>query len=135
MKIKKVRNQDACKALHKVILPDDSWEVTKNEQYWLVYDEENFPVGFCSCHGLTSEKGVVFLSRAGLLKCARGNGLQKKMIQTRCRWAKRNGFHTAITYTVRDNAASFYNLQRCGFTLYLPENYWAGEDVDRKSVV
>lgn len=129
MKLKKVRNADACKALHRAILPDDEWYPRKNEQYWLLYDEENMPVGFCSCHKLSLEPEVVFLSRAGLLEAARGQGMQKKMINARVRWAKQSGARQVITYTTRDNAPSFYNLQNCGFKLYLPENYWAGEDV------
>lgn len=129
MRVKKVRNPDACKALHRAILPDDEWEPRKNEQYWLVYDDANMPVGFASCHGLTNEPHVVFLSRSGLLECARGQGLQRKLITARVRWAKRNGFSHVITYTTWDNAASFHNLQKCGFRLYLPETYWAGQDM------
>lgn len=129
MKLKKVHNRDACKALHKCILPDDSWKPKKNEQYWLLYDDENMPVGFCSCHSLMPWENTVFLSRSGLLESARGFGQQRKMIRARVRWARRTGHKVVITYTTFDNPASYHNLQKCGFTLYLPEEFWAGHDV------
>jgi len=129
MKLRKVKDPDACKALHKVILPNDEWRPRKNEQFWLMYDRDKMPVGFCSCYEIPGEPGVAFLSRSGLLACARGRALQQKMIKVRLRWAKQNGISIVVTYTSTDNAPSFYNLQACGFRLYMPASLWAGKNM------
>lgn len=129
MKIKKVKSPDVPRALHKAIFGDEAeWDEGRTSQYWVVYDEAGDPVGFCSLYPLSKEPGCVFFSRAGLLPSAQGKGLHKKMIETRMRWSKRNGYKIAITYTHRLNAKSFSNLQQCGFALYLPENNYAGKE-------
>ena len=93
---------------------------------WVVKDENNTPVGFCSYKKTTDD--IVFLSRAGVLPEARGAGLQVRMIRTRLKHARTEGYNCAITYTVRDNPASFTSLQRCGFKLYIPEYEWVGPE-------
>lgn len=72
---------------------------------------------------------TVFLSRAGVLPEARGQGLQKKLIKARCNHAKKAGYSWAVTYTSPENAPSFTSLQACGFLLYLPEYRWAGTEM------
>jgi GNAT superfamily N-acetyltransferase len=127
MKIRQSNNVELVRCLHKITFPQDEYEHHSRSQYWIVSDSEKYPVGFCMCHPLTFETDTVFLSRAGLLDCARGQGLHMRMIKVRTQWAKKNGFKNMITYTSLDNAASFHNLQKAGFKLYLPESLYVGK--------
>ena len=128
-KIKKVSKPDVPRALHKAIFAEEAdWEEPRNSQYWVIYDDMSDPVGFACCYQIVGEPTAMFLSRAGLLPCARGKGLHRRLIEVRLRWGKRQGLDQAITYTHRRNATSFANLQQCGFALYIPENEYAGED-------
>lgn len=127
VKIRQSNNEDLVRCLHKITFPHDSYEHHHSSRYWIVTDEDKYPVGFCMCHPLTFENNTVFLSRAGLLDCARGKGLHMRMIKVRVSWAKRQGYKAIITYTSLDNASSFHNLQKAGFKLYLPENLYVGK--------
>jgi GNAT superfamily N-acetyltransferase len=127
MKLKKVKTNEVPRALHKAIFGSSAeWDERKNSQYWVMYDENKDPVGFCSCYGLQTDRDTIFLSRAGLLPSAQGKGLGRKLIEARLKWGKRNGYKYAITYTNNENAQSFANLQKCGFALYVPEVKYAG---------
>lgn len=125
-RVKRTDDINSVEALHTLCFPNDDWE--DSTQHWIVWDETDTPVGFCSARLLSTEPGV-FLSRSGLLPCARGAGLQRRMITTRLRWAKTQGVEFALTYTVYDNHASAANLLRQGFRFHDPEYAWAGRDV------
>lgn len=127
MKIRKTSNILAIKGLFKAIFPVDEWEMPKKSVHWIIYDSEDLPIGFCSCHKLAYENGI-FLSLAGLLPCARGKGYHKDLIKTRLKWAKRNGLKFAVTYTARENQSSYDNLQDLGFRLYEPDYKWVGHN-------
>ena len=109
-------------ARHSLTFPLDEWEDAS--AYWIAYDDVSSPVGFCSVRVLRNEPGV-FLTRAGILPCARGQGLQRRMINTRVQWARKGGFEYAVTYCYYDNHASIVNLLRCGFKFTRPL-YWYG---------
>lgn len=125
-KIRRTNDIGLIKKLHKQTFPEDHFYNSKKNNYWLVYDENNKPVGFC----MLSEwsHGIGFLSRAGLLECAQGNGLHKRMIRVRERKAKSLGIDVIITYTKIDNITSSRNLQKAGYLLYIPEYEYADED-------
>lgn len=114
--------------IHKQIMPCDNFDNVPGSVHWLVLAVDGSAVGFASARIITAEN-VVFLSAAGVLPCARGKGLQRKLIRARCNWARRQGCTHAITYTVADNYASYSNLQKCGFALYPPANAYRGRDV------
>lgn len=109
--------------LHRRCLPGDEFDL--EGQLWLAYAGDK-PVAFCSARKLKHENAV-FLSRAGVLPCARGAGLQRRMIHARVRWAREIGARTCITYTVFDNHPSIVNLLRSGFQFYVPHYRWAGD--------
>ena len=67
----------------------------------------------------------LFLNSAGVRYHWRGQGLHKRLIKVRTKYAKRNGL-VAITYTSPDNIVSANNLISCGFKLYTPANEWVG---------
>lgn len=112
-------------ALHLLTFPHDHWEAAS--AYWICYDEKQSPVGFCSARVLRSEPGV-FLTRAGVLPCAHGHGLQRRMINVRVAWAHRQpGVEYVITYATYDNHKSIANLLRCGFKFTNPSYLYGGK--------
>lgn len=113
--------------MHYLIFPDDEWE-GKNNEHWVAWDNTESPVGFCSLRPIRHESAV-FLSRAGVLPCARGNRLQRRFIAVREAWARRNDFGVALTYCLYENHSSLANLIKSGYRLYEPEYQWVGRDV------
>lgn len=55
------------------------------------------------------------LGSAGVLKAARGRGIQRELIRARVRWGWRRGASRATSYCTADNQPSLTNLMRCGF--------------------
>lgn len=119
-------DKKSCIALHTLTFPLDEWEGAT--AYWIAYDDVSSPVGFCSARVLRNEPGV-FLTRAGVLPAARGQGLQRRMITTRCNWTRKRGFEYAITYCSFDNHPSIVNLLRCGFHFTRPIYPYGGKAV------
>ena len=128
MKIRKSYDKKIAIELHEKTFSEDYFDDNPTNEYWLVHNEDNRPVGFCMLRLLNLDEDSVFLSRAGLLEEARGKGLHTRMIRVRLAWAKKNGFKSALTYTSQDNATSYHNLQKCGFRLYWPDSLYAGQN-------
>jgi GNAT superfamily N-acetyltransferase len=96
--------------------------------YWALTDGQH------NC-GLTSavyrpEKGYVYLSYAIIMPSRRDKGLQRRLIQHRLRWAKRQGAFYAVTYTLLHNYPSVINLLRCGFKFASEPRGWPGYGPD-----
>jgi GNAT superfamily N-acetyltransferase len=124
------------KAIHTLLWgPETPFECPDlGNVYWMA-KMQGSPVGYCSVRPLRKWSGEprwgesVFLSRAGLLKLARGKGTQRRMIRKRLQWARSEGFKRACTYTSYDNVPSMRSLIREGFMPYKPEYWWAGDVV------
>lgn len=127
-RIRRTNNKYIAMYLHLETFPADEFPDDDRNIYWVVWDESDKPVGFCIVRPVHGDKDTCFLSRAGLLPCARGNGLHKRMINTRIKWAKKNKYKYCITYTIKNNFTSYNNLQNTGFKLYEPDYYYAGEE-------
>lgn len=84
-------------------------------------------VGYAGARML--ETGAYFLSRAGVAKPYRGNGIQKRLIHCRVRRARQLFAPRAVTYTVTFNAPSANSLIACGFRVVDPPVKWAGAHV------
>lgn len=123
MKLRRTDDRNVVAALHALCLPGDDLDIDDG-QMWVAHDDTGTPVAFCSARPCGDN--LVFLSRAGVLPCANGKGLQRRMIQARLRWAREIGADACITYTLYDNHASIANLLRCGFRFYRPAANWAG---------
>ena len=95
------------------------------ESAWWVGWDDTIPVAYGGARYIPEAKAV-FLSRAGVLWEARGQGLQKKLIALRVKWARTTGATKVITYTHPENVVSSNNLIRSGFELYNPEWKWEG---------
>lgn len=126
--IKRCYDMELLKKVHLEIFLIDDWYKNKNKNavYWLAWCD-NKPVGYCIASVIPSEDAC-FLARAGVCKEYRGHGLQKKLIKVREVYCKKIGIKKMITYTLVENIASNRNLQKCGYWLYLPQNYWAGKE-------
>lgn len=125
MRLRRTDDRRTVEALHVLCFPNDESDL--DGQLWLLYDDDDNAVGFCSARELEHEPGVVFLSRAGVLPSAQGKGLQRRMINARLQWAREVGAKWAITYTAPKNYPSMVNLLKCGFKLY--EHDWAGAEM------
>jgi len=94
-------------------------------EYWAAYDDGGALVGFGGLVRSVRYSDVVYMHCAGVAQGARGNGLQRKLIAARVRWAKSHGFSYCTTDTVNYNPISSRNLIRCGFLPYWPRYRWA----------
>jgi ribosomal protein S18 acetylase RimI-like enzyme len=94
--------------------------VSNQVAFWLVF-LGNEPVGYCSVNPSIYHSDALFLSSAGVLPDHQGNGLHRRMIRTRVRYAKKHGYRRVITYTAVWNDYSYMNLQKYGFKIYYPE--------------
>lgn len=98
--------------------------------WWLVYDRDQWaqgvrkPVVFCGLTEATVTPGTGYLKRAGVLRGARGHGLQRKLITVRERKARKLGLTAMITDTT-DNPASANSLIRAGYRIFEPSYRWA----------
>lgn len=74
-------------------------------------------VGDVAYAGLRVDKktNTAHFTRAGVIPSARGQGLQKLLINARIAWCKRQKIATIKTYTSHDNTASIASLKACGF--------------------
>lgn len=109
-------------ALHAALLPEAS-APGPDSACWLVWDGGR-AVGYAAASYLASEQGI-YLTQAGVLSCARGHGLQQRLIAAREKWGRKIGATISLTYTW-DNPPSANNLIRQGYLMYDPANPWAG---------
>lgn len=124
--LRRSRDVAANRALFARGLPGDPW-VGDHHAFWIAVDTvTDEPVGFCSAVMLPGEPGA-FLSSAAVFPKARGQRLQRRMIATRCAWARGNGATYALTYTLPDNWRSIGSLLAARFHVYTPAWAWAGK--------
>lgn len=98
----------------------------KNSVWWIAWLDGE-PVGYCGA--CPADNGTaLYLSRAAVLKKARGLGIQKRMIAKRVRYGRKLGCVSIITYTSFYNPASANNLMHARFRLYRPEWAWVGQE-------
>lgn len=127
--VRRCHDIDLMEWLNDELFPNDDFEgIEVGNRFWVARSlPSKTAVGFCSVR--PSRDGVgAFLSRAGVLEPARGQGLHKRMIQVRCRWAHSKGYPYILTYCLKSNEPSAISLQHAGFSLYAPLWRWAGEE-------
>jgi GNAT superfamily N-acetyltransferase len=116
--IRRTEDVDEVRDLHTLTFPGDEW-VGDGREYWIV-QQDGRAVGFAVATYIP-ETNCVSLDRAGVIPGANGQGLQRRLIHARLRWAKRLGACVAITYVALRNYQSIVNLLKCGFHFYTPE--------------
>lgn len=109
------------------ILPADTPCSTQEGWWWLATDDGH-PLGFAGLVQSSQWSDTGYLCRAGVLEKARGNGLQKRLIQARERKARALGWKWLVTDTY-ENPASANSLISCGFRMFKPSNPWGADGV------
>jgi GNAT superfamily N-acetyltransferase len=122
--IRQTRDYDLMERLYRKAFQGEEPGTFIQDTCWVARNERNRPVGFCTAKLLSREPDVAYLTSAASFSA--GIGLQRKLINARCAWAKRKGCNWAISYVERHNYKSLANLIRCGFHLYDPENAYVG---------
>jgi GNAT superfamily N-acetyltransferase len=109
-----------CKQLHEATF--EGSPLPQPSSVWWVAVAAGEIVGFASARLL--EDSNALLNSAGVLRSWRGQGIQKRLIRARVRWAQRAGARRAVTYTMPHNAPSANSLIRCGFRHFTPAVPW-----------
>jgi len=112
--------------LDKKAFPADTrQDFSQDAACWLIVDENGKSVGFCSIELMPNN--TAFLSRAAVFG-KKNQGLHKRAIKCRIKWAKAIGIKKIITYTSHWNFKSIANLIKCGFLFYEPKDKYAGKN-------
>ncbi len=129
IRIRRVTDYRAAAAMDLLLFPSDEPIDDPDAHVWFVGFEGGKPVCYASMKVIPGESSA-YLSRCGVLRSHRGQGLQKRLLKARERAARAEGLKGyLITYTVPENAPSMNSLISCGFKVYSPDNAWAGRDV------
>lgn len=114
-------------ALDEICFPGDDKITTAGSLWWIAWHGKK-PVAYAGLRLCQAEQnlGLAFLCRAGVVPEHRGRGLQKRLIRTRERAARRLAVSELITYCVPWNCASINSLVACGYTFYRPETKYGG---------
>lgn len=115
-------DRDAVLYLQIEILPDDTPLDPRDGAWWVLYDGTD-PVAFAAIRPSRQWVNGMYLSRSGVVTGYRGQGLQKRLISVRERFARREGAEWLITDTTQ-NPASANNLADRGFRMYEPSAPW-----------
>jgi GNAT superfamily N-acetyltransferase len=114
---------------HDDCFPLDYFPSKPGTLYWIVFDAFG-PCGFAIARADKYDSRVLYLSRCGVLRRARGKRLQRRLVRTRLSYARKHGFSLAVTDVCWFLPQSINNLIECGFRAYTPAYPWA----DGKSV-
>jgi RimJ/RimL family protein N-acetyltransferase len=121
MSLRQSTDRAAIDALQRLCLPsDEPLSIEEGGVWWITTDL----TAFCAIKQ-TDTEGHWYLSRAGVVPSARGQGLQKRMIRCREQFAKKMGAAYVITDCTAENLASANSLMACGYRLYAPQYRWA----------
>ena len=122
--IKRTENKELLKRLHDQIFPNDEWCGLDDTVSWVIWFEKK-PVGFCLLNISESEYG--YYTRAGVYSRHWGQGLHKRMILVREKFARLYGYKLIVTYTSMENIQSISNLQKRGYLIYEPKKRYADD--------
>lgn len=115
--------------LDQECFPSDHRPVLENSLWWVVWRGKE-PVGYAGlrvCEN-AQNKGLGFLSRAGVLREHRGRGLQRRLIRAREMEARALGLTDLVTYVALWNCPSLNSLVACGYRFYRPADKWGGKE-------
>lgn len=125
-------DEDEARRLHELAFPADAFPSDEwssyDHQFWVAYAVGGKLLGFCSAVHWPL-RNAVFLSRAAVVKAARGTGLHRQMIFHRVMWSWGQGVDRVVTYTTLQNYPSMVNLLDSGFRFYQPAENWVGKRV------
>lgn len=121
VKIKRSFDCELIESLQRSLIEAPLYEFDGSD-WWVAYDGDR-PVGFAGSKVSDVWLDTVYLCRAAVEVDYRGQGLQKRLIRTRLKFARKHGIRWAFTDT-RLNPASANSLISCGFKMYEPVNPW-----------
>lgn len=108
--------------LDGLVFPADAPPILTPAAWWIAHDDGG-ECGYAGASVWDAPSGpVLYLSRAGVLPRARGQGLQRRFIRARERWARSIGLAEAYTYTHHASLSSANNLIACGYRLHKPDD-------------
>ncbi len=125
MKIARTNRFDHIARLDVKGNPWDVWGTTELQRHvwWMATNDAGRNVAYAQDSFRT-----VYLAWASVLPAARGKGLQKKLINVRCAYGRKQGAKVALTYTAHSNVPSMRSLIACGFKPYEPARKYAGPE-------
>jgi GNAT superfamily N-acetyltransferase len=126
VRIRRGLRHELVAAADRVCFPGDDPTVLEGAEWWGAWDGNRL-AAYAGAVILPGEPDVVYLRRCGVLPEYRGQGLQRRLITARVRWARRNGAREVVTDTHPTNVPSAKTLVRAGFTPYEPITRWAGD--------
>jgi len=109
--------------LQSKCLPYDKPYPVDHGHWWVVYTEDEQPIGFAGMVRSLQWCNAGYMCRAGVLATHQGKGLQKRLIQVRIAKCRKLGWEWLLTDTT-DNPASSNSLISMGFKLYQPTIPW-----------
>lgn len=103
-----------------------NWQTPRH--FWWMGSDEHGEVA-CYCGARVHDQDTLYLGPSFVFPEYRGDGLQRRMIESRLRFARRKGFKRIVSSTSPDNVVSGNNLISSGFRLTRPwldeeGNYW-----------
>jgi len=127
VKFKKIKKltvglRQELETLQRACLPEDTPVFPENGVWWVGLDGSQ-AVAFCLIEPSCQWLDTAYLARSGVLKAWRGQGLQKKMIGIRERYAKKAGYRWMISDTT-DNPPSANSLMSRGYRIFDPSKPW-----------
>lgn len=126
-KIRQTTDFSLISILNEEIFPEDKLTLDEKTVAWVVMDDKGQYVAFCTARKLIN--GILYMDRGGVMPKFRKQGIHRKLITARERFAKKHGYDKVITYVMKDNYASLFTLVRCDYKMYTPEYKYAGENV------
>lgn len=127
LRVRRCSRAEVILQLDEEVFPADPRPDVSRGAWWVAW-QDGEPVGYAGAR--LDAEGNCYFPRCGVLKHARGQGLQQRFIQARLRWAREQGCQTAYTYTLIDRCPSSNSLVRAGFRLYRPEWLYVGQNVN-----
>lgn len=122
------------RCLHDATFGDDAPMADFSKgHWWIVLGPFGERVGFAGMVASRRWKVTGYLERVGILPIYRGNGMQRRLIKARERYARKLGWLHMLTDTSGGNTPSSNNLIAAGYSLYEPKvpytglpdtNYW-----------
>jgi GNAT superfamily N-acetyltransferase len=125
--VRRLSDLDNIVEMHKQLFVDKVEEIPSFEKgAWWVLSVDGEPAGFAGIHPSRWWDKTAYLCRVGVLEEYQGHGYQKKLIKSREKWARKQGYSWVVTDAALDNPASSNSLISCGYKLWRPHYRWAG---------
>lgn len=118
-------NIELLNKLQRECLPSDTLYDVRCGDWWIAV-QNGKAVGFAGIVRSARWIDTGYLCRSGVVRGARGHGIQKRLIRVRALFARKMGWAWLITDTY-DNPPSSNSLISCGFKLFNPSVEWGAK--------